>query len=171
MPALKDHVMAGEEVMHHHLDILMPEAVRAYFLRLYWQKGEGDLDRGGVLAHCKGKARTLDFAFETIATAMRFIDDLMEPVIVPRDDKARHAVEALRHAPRTGRIARDLQRYAVGIPPAARTKLISAKVAETIRPDEFGAQFVVLNNLDIYKDDIGLTWDDPTFVDAFKLIV
>lgn len=177
LAALKDQVAAGAETMRHHPDVLMPAAVRAYFQQVYWRKGgngpagSDDLDRGGVLAHCKAKARTFDFPFETIATAMRFIDDVMEPIIVPVDAQARDAVEALRHAPRIGRLARELQRYTVGIPPAARLRLHSARVAEVIRQQEFGTQFVVLKNLDLYRPDVGLTWDDPSFVEAEKLIV
>jgi CRISPR-associated endonuclease/helicase Cas3 len=40
-----------------------------------------------------------------------------------------------------------------------------------IRPDEFGDQFVVLLNLELYHPDTGLEWEDPTFRSAESLVV
>jgi CRISPR-associated endonuclease/helicase Cas3 len=62
-----------------------------------------------------------------------------------------------------GRIARRLGRYTVGVPRSVRTKMILQGVAEIIRSDEFGDQFVMLHNLDLYKPETGLEWDDITF--------
>ena len=36
---------------------------------------------------------------------------------------------------------------------------------------DFDMQFVVLSNLDLYRPDVGLTWDDPTFQAAEGLII
>ena len=44
--------------------------------------------------------------------------------------------------------------------------MIAAKVAEVIRRDEFGDQFVVLRNLDLYTAEVGLDWEDVTFRNA-----
>jgi CRISPR-associated endonuclease/helicase Cas3 len=44
-------------------------------------------------------------------------------------------------------------------------------VAEVIRRDEFDDQFVVLHNLDLYKPETGLEWDDITFRRAEGMIV
>ena len=41
--------------------------------------------------------------------------------------------------------------------------MLAAGVAESIRPDEFGDQFVVLHNLDLYTAETGLDWEDVTF--------
>jgi hypothetical protein len=49
--------------------------------------------------------------------------------------------------------------------------MIAKGVAEVIRSEEFGDQFVVLHNLDLYKSDIGLVWDDMTFRNAEAMIM
>jgi CRISPR-associated endonuclease/helicase Cas3 len=117
----------------------------------------------------------MDFPFETIAREMRFIDDSMVPVIVAREEASPGEVDALvrdlRYAQGVGGIARKLGRYTVGVPRAARSGMISAKVAEVIRPEEFGDQFVVLHNLDLYRPDVGLDWSDPTFRSAEGLMI
>ncbi|MBS0612701.1 MAG: DEAD/DEAH box helicase, partial [Proteobacteria bacterium] len=165
---------AGCETLRHHAaDPLAPPAIRAYFQMLYWRNGREAMDRGGVLEACAAKARTLDFDFETIARKMRFIDDVMVPVIVAKEDQGEAAglIEALRHVPRPGGVARALQRFTVGIPHAARAHLLAKGLAEAIRPAEFGDQFVVLTHLDLYRPDIGLYWSDPNFIAADRLIV
>jgi CRISPR-associated endonuclease/helicase Cas3 len=35
-----------------------------------------------------------------------------------------------------------------------------------IRPDVFGEQFVVLDDMDLYTDAVGLDWTDPTFMEG-----
>jgi hypothetical protein len=44
-------------------------------------------------------------------------------------------------------------------------------MAECIRPDDFGDQFVVLHNLDLYTAEKGLDWDEPTFRTAEGMIL
>ena len=56
--------------------------MRAFFGQLYWRKGQAELDKHGVLEICDGREGDMNFPFESIAAAMRFIDDVMVPVIV-----------------------------------------------------------------------------------------
>ena len=70
-----------------------------------------------------------------------------------------------------GGIARAFGRYTVGVPRTVRDAMIAARVAEVIRRDEFGDQFVVLHNLDLYTPEIGLEWDDITFRNAEGMVV
>ncbi len=170
LAALVANVEVGREIMRHHENPQLPDAIQAYYGMLYHRRTPADLDRHGILEICAGKADSLDFPFETIAKAMRLIDDVMEPVIVPLDDEARKAVAALRHVDKPGALARVLQRHTIGVPPSARKVLTKEpeRAAEFIRRDVFGDQFVVLANLDLYRTDVGLTWNDPTFIEAIK---
>jgi CRISPR-associated endonuclease/helicase Cas3 len=142
---------------------------------LYWRKGPLELDAGRVLATCAEKAGDLNFPFESIAAAMRFIDDAMVPVIVAREEdepgEVAALVDALRFAKGVGAIARKLGRYTVGVPRSVRQAMIGARVAEVIREAEFGDQFVVLHNLDLYTSETGLNWDDIMFRRAEGMIV
>jgi len=154
-------------------DPLSPEAVEAYFQELYWRKGAGELDRGGVLGLCEGAKASQDFPFSTIAEAVRLVEDEALPVVVPAEDagKADKLLRALMHVDHPGGIARSLQRYAVGVPPKVRAALIAQGLAAPVEPGKFGDQFVQLLHLDLYRPDVGLDWSDPTFVDAERLMV
>jgi CRISPR-associated endonuclease/helicase Cas3 len=170
---LRANAEAGLEVLGlHAADPFAPPAIRAFFEMLYWRKGSS-LDAHGVLEACATKAATLDFPFETIARDMRFIDDTMVPVIVPKEDGGAAAalLDRLRHVPTPGALVRDLQRYTVGIPRTARAGLVAAGLAEVIREGDFGDQFVVLHHLDLYRPETGLDWTDPTFAETERLIV
>ena len=37
--------------------------------------------------------------------------------------------------------------------------------------EKFGEQFAVLENLSLYRPDVGLTWSDPAFLDPAGLII
>ena len=87
----------------------------------------------------------------------------MVPVIVRRDEEARRLIQALEHAPHIGRIMRGLQTYTVGVPRRVRAALIASGAVVRVRQADFPDQFAVLANMDIYRADVGLTWDDPTF--------
>ncbi len=150
-----------------------PDAMRDYFETLYHRKGKEELDRKGVLDMCADHAGDMNFPFESIAAAMRFIDDTMVPVIVPKEEAQPGEVAALVERLRYGGIggvARGLNRYTVGVPRRVRSAMVLQGVAEAIRPAEFGDQFVVLVNLELYTPEAGLDWDDLTFLAADKLI-
>ncbi len=166
--SLKTHAACGAEMLKQHQDDpLAPPAMCAYFEMLYARKGKPELDRPGVLDLCADHASDMNFPFETIAAAMRFIEDAMVPVIVGKAEavpgEVAKLVRDLTFAKGVGAIARKLGRYSVGVPRRARSAMLAAGVAERIRADEFGDQFVVLHNLDLYTAEVGLDWEDVTF--------
>jgi CRISPR-associated endonuclease/helicase Cas3 len=174
--SLKAHAECGADMLKRHQDDpFAPEAMRAYFEMLYSRKGKPELDRPGVLDLYADHASDMNFPFETIAVAMRFIDDAMVPVIVAKEEvrsgEVKRLVHELRFANGVGAAARQLGRYTVGVPRGVRSAMIAARVAEVIRPDELGDQFVVLLNLDLYTAEIGLDWEDITFRNAQGLVV
>jgi CRISPR-associated endonuclease/helicase Cas3 len=176
IPPLVANAEVGREMLAlHAADPLGPEAIRAYFEMLYWRKTDAALDRGGILALCEDNKAELNFPFETIANEMRFIDDLMVPVIVGKEEAQKgevaELVRDLRFAKGVGGIARKLGRYTVGVPRRVRLEMIAAGVAEVIRGEEFGDQFVVLLNLELYTAERGLDWDDVTFRCVESLMV
>jgi CRISPR-associated endonuclease/helicase Cas3 len=158
--SLMPNAQAGAEMLRlHAADPLGPDAIRAYFQQLYWRIGRADLDQGGVLRMCQERAGDLDFSFQSIADAMRFIDDREMPVIVPFEDGGAVAplIGALQAGPeRINGIARRLGRYTVGVPEAERAKMIAAGDAEVIRQDLYDHQFVVLTAATRYDREIGL---------------
>lgn len=160
---------AARGVLRKHEDPMSLKAIREYFQTLYWASGEEALDHKGILPLLAERAMSLDFPFETIAREFRLIESPMVPVIVPyrgsdgADRTADKLIRALDFVDRPGGLARRLQPYTVPVPPRAREALLRAGAARIVQEADFGGQFVVLTNEDLYRDDIGLTWDDPTF--------
>ena len=124
----------------HQEDPFAPPAMRAFFEMLYARKGKPELDRPGVLDLCADHAGDMNFPFESIAAAMRFIDDAMVPVIVAKEEAERQAksrgLSAHCALPKASAGSRgSLGAYTVGVPRAARNAMIAAGVAEVIRPE------------------------------------
>ena len=172
---IRPFYQAAKNVLRSGDDVLGLEAVREYYRWLYWEQGYDALDQarlpGGVplpiISAIRDTARRLEFPFARIAQAFRMIDDVMDPVIVPWDDTARFAIEALRHAdfPPAG-VQRKLQQYVVPVPSKARAKMLASGAAQAIRPEEYGDRFVVLENRSLYDEAFGLRLDDPTWRSA-----
>lgn len=167
---------ASREVLRDGFDNPFgPDAVRRYFERVFWAKsprsaGHADeLDAFGIMDKCR--SGQLEYPFETIARAFRLIEDRHVPVIVPRDDRARATLRALRRAEQIGGLARQLQSYTVGVPRLVRQHLLAAGAAQFVSPELFGEQFVQLTHEALYREDVGLTWDAPIFRQAEDLPV
>ena len=176
-PDIAQFADAARSVMRRYPDDSMSlDAIRAYFRELYWSKGDAALDAKQILRQCAERRRSLDFPFETIAREFRLIEDAQVPVMVPwrgkdgNDDTAARLLRDLEHAPRPGRLARRLQPYVVQIPPSRREGLLAVGAARTVREKDFGRQFVVLANLDLYDEHVGLKFDDPTSRTAEGLV-
>jgi CRISPR-associated endonuclease/helicase Cas3 len=144
-------------------DPLGPEAVEFFFHELYWSVGEERLDRAGIIDRCERSTTNSDFEYASIAADFRMIDDVMLPVIVPFDERARGFLRELEFVEKPGALARRLQPYTVPVPPDARNVLIAAGAAAPVREREFGDQFVRLLNEDLYDHATGLNWNEPTF--------
>jgi len=163
------------------IDPLSQEAVAAYFRELIWTKTDdsgkyaaldsklvGENKINGIMQAIEASAHGLNFRFADVAEAFRFIDDVMVPVIIPASIEAfekapREVRRMLDYATSVGGIARALQRHIVQIPRRARQDLIVAKAAKVVRPQDFGDQFVQLENSELYRDIAGLDWSDPTY--------
>lgn len=150
-------------------DLLAPEAVRAYFHELYWQKGAKELDAHDLIALLKS-SREDSLPFETLAEKFRLIETRMQPVIVPWDDTAQDALRDLEFAKSCGAIARKLQPYIVQLPRVAYDALWSVHAVQPVAPDRYGEQFVQLINPRLYDDRFGLRWDNPQFLEANSLV-
>ncbi len=167
---------AARSVMRQHQDPSSLEAIRAYFRELYWSKGRDALDGKRLLESISERASRLDFPFETIAKEFHLVETPMQPVIIPYSNSdghngtAKSVLDKLDRAERAGTIARELQPYVVQVPPFARNALLAAGAVRPARRERFGDQFAVLTNLDLYRHDVGLTWDNPTFREAEGLV-
>ena len=177
LPEIRKAADAARQVLRKHQDPMSLPAIQEYFQTRYWIEGEDALDTKGILPLLRERKRSLDFPFETISRAFCLIETPMAPVIVPyrgregKDSTADRLIaelERVEHSP--GGLARRLQPYTVPVPLLGRNSLLDSRAARIIREADFDEQFVVLDNRDIYRADIGLTWDDPSFRSVEGLI-
>jgi CRISPR-associated endonuclease/helicase Cas3 len=156
-------------LVKHRDDPLSPGAVEDYFRELYWLKSQGrgdDLDTHGILEKFSEGLSDGWFPFETVAKLFKIIKDGMKPVIIPFDEDARALIAELEKAERVSEIARKLQPYLVNVPPKDLDALLRAGSVQPIASYRFENQFCALvKNRDLYRDDIGLLWNNPTFRD------
>ncbi len=169
---LRQFAQAAQEVMRQPQfrgDPLSPSAIEAYFRLLYWQKGDKELDAANLLGLCAG-SRIDSLPMETLAAKFRMIDTVQMPVIVPFDDDARQSIEGLRHAEKSGGLARKLQPYLVQLPRNGFDALRNAGAVQPVAPERWGEQFMELVNMDIYSREFGIWWDTPSFMETANTI-
>jgi len=178
-PSMEQFAAATHEVLRGHAgDPLDLAAIRAYFSLVYWSKGTDQLDAAmlgdkpnqsqGILNAIEETARALNFPFAKIARAFRFIEDTMQPVIVPycasgERESVHDLVSRLRFVERPGAIARKLALYSVPVPRNNCNDLIASGAARYVAPEKFADQFVMLENSELYSQRSGLSWRDVTF--------
>jgi CRISPR-associated endonuclease/helicase Cas3 len=147
----------AESVMRHHDDFLSLEAVTEYFRTLYWMKGK-NLDEYQILDDLGEGAKNGDFPFMVIDKKFKIIEDNMESIIIPWDDEAEKIISGLRYSEYPALFARKAQRFTVQVYPKVLGSLECAGSVERLHD-----QYCVLINMDIYRDDLGLCPEDPTF--------
>ncbi len=168
-PELKQFAQVFREIHRAHAeDPLSLEAVHAYFEKLYWQKGERELDKCDILGLLH-ESRPDSLPFETIAAKFRLIEVILKPVIIALEDKAQGVVEELKYAGSPGGPARRLQPFIVGVPIQGYEALLKADAIVPIAPDQYQHQFMLLSNPDLYSPEFGLHWDDPSFIQSESL--
>ncbi|WP_399679939.1 CRISPR-associated helicase Cas3' [Xenophilus sp.] len=163
-PELKQYAQAAREVLRQcEDDPLSPEAIERYFSLLYWQKGSERLDEPNLMGQLRD-SRPDSLPMETLAAKFRMIDSVQMPVIVPYDDDAKKAIDALTYAQGCAGLARKLQPYLVQLPRQGFDALYKAGAVIPVTPEKWGDQFMVLAHEGLYDPHFGLSWDDPTLI-------
>lgn len=150
---------------------LSPAAMESYFGELLGRRNGKDFDEHDLMRLLSERAKDGLFPFETVAKRYKLIEDGMLPIIHRWNEEAADLVEALTHADHVGGIARKLQRYVASVPRRLRANLIARGAARVIQEDKFGDQFVILEDADLYRADVGLDGTDPTFTEAGRMVV
>lgn len=172
LPPREIDQLAGDfdRMADKHTDLLSPEAIEDYFREVYWRKGDG-LDAKRIMEDFALSGGDTSFAYRCVSEKFRMIESGLSPIIVPRDQAAREALERLYfEGVSPGGVARDLQSYIVQVPPKARLRLIAARHVQFENEKVFGDQFAVLRTDRLYKDDVGLLWDDAEYLESESLI-
>ncbi|MTJ82830.1 MAG: CRISPR-associated endonuclease Cas3'' [Telmatospirillum sp.] len=147
-----------------HDDHLGPAALEHYFREVYWAKGAA-LDQHGILGRFALDRGGLACDYRTVAGDFQMIGSGLVPVIVARDEGARQALDLLGvETVHAGTVARKLQAFVVQVPPKARALLRANGHVSFEREDRFGDQFAVLRTGSLYRDDVGLLWEEADYL-------
>lgn len=170
-PELRQFAQAAREVLRHHSDDpLSPATIRQYFELLYWQQGDEQLDKFGLLPLLKS-SQIDSLPMETLAEKFRMIDDTQVPVIIPYDSKARKELDSLRFAEGCVGIARALQPYTVQIPQRACAALRQAGAVQPVGGEKWEEQFLELINTSLYSRTFGIHWENPAYMPPDQMII
>lgn len=154
---LRRSAQAGQSVARNHMDdLLHPQAVREYFLELYWRTGEAELDAQDVIRRTGEGAASCLFPFREIERDFQLIDTPTRGLIIPFDDEGRglvRALDALEAGERAGGLLRRLQRHTVSLYEADLARLLAAGAVRTSGP---GGQALVLCNMGLYDERTGI---------------
>jgi CRISPR-associated endonuclease/helicase Cas3 len=154
----------AEGVIRHHEDLLSQEAVTEYFRTLYWMKGE-KLDEYQILDDLAEGAKNGDFPFRGVDKKFKIIENGAESIIIPWNEEAEKIISGLRYSEYPASFARKAQRFTIQVPPRVLSSLEYAGSVERLHD-----QYCVLINMDLYRDDLGLCSEDPTFYRPESLI-
>jgi len=152
---LRQSAEAASSVFRRHEEILSLDAVEDYFRELYW-RNQDNLDKKNILRRLAEGVGTCDFPFKTIGEDFQYIDGGTRSIIVPYNEEAKQLIRTLRILD-SKVIARKLQRFSVQVYPDIIAKLGVAAL------EPVHGRYHVLINDHLYKDDIGLDWNDPYF--------
>ncbi|AMK12506.1 CRISPR-associated Cas3 family helicase [Pseudodesulfovibrio indicus] len=129
-------------------DPFSPAAIRHYFRLHYWL--QDSLDRKNVLADLN--SLDLEWRFQEAQHKFRFIDNPMQPVIIPWNDRARKLIDNLRYVENPGGLLRELQQYTVQVYEGQLRALDHAGAVEWVADT-----YAVLCRMEHYDDRLGLT--------------
>jgi len=155
----------AETVMRHYHDLLSREAVTEYFRTLYWMKGD-KLDEYQILDDLGEGAKNGDFPFRVVDEKFKIIKDGAESIIIPWNKKAETIISGLRYSEFPASFARKAQRFTVQVYPKVLGSLERAGSVGRLHD-----HFCVLINMDIYRDDLGLCPEDPSFHEVENLVM
>jgi CRISPR-associated endonuclease/helicase Cas3 len=151
-----------------HDDILSPSAMEDYFAEVYWRKGAA-LDRKNIQMAYKMGVGGPSFEYRRVAADFRMIESGLAPVIIAREAEACAALAALSAGAPAGPVARRLQPFIVQVPPKARN-LLSAN-GHVRFADGASGEFARLVTESLYRDDVGLEWENAGYIAAEDSIV
>ncbi|MDR2668371.1 MAG: CRISPR-associated endonuclease Cas3'' [Desulfovibrio sp.] len=140
----------------HKADLLHPDAVRDYFLELYWQSGKDNLDAKNIIERIGETASKADFPFREIEKDFHIIDEQTQGLIISYDATAEEllkVLDSLKFGDNARPILRRLQRYSVSL---YAHDFATLERAGAVCPAGPGGQVAVLSNRSLYDTTFGL---------------
>jgi CRISPR-associated endonuclease/helicase Cas3 len=143
-------------------DWTAPETVERYFRELYWTSGAKALDQIDIFNRFGMIANDPSFDYRSVAEEFRMVESFGAPVIIPDPNNTKILSDLTNPSVPSGKIARALQTWIVQPPERDRARLIDAGVIRFIGGSDRADQFAVLQDMDFYKRETGLIWEEMT---------
>jgi len=151
LPAETEQAAAvTRHVFDHFDDVTSPEAIRAYFERLFDVR-DPLMDKEKIMELLDDE-RGWSIPFETIARRFRLINKETVPIFIPRDDYAKGLAHRLRNGERNKEILRQASAYCVNISPYEFEKIKMA--LQPLSPED---NMHLLDNMNLYSPKTGLS--------------
>lgn len=150
--AQKRPAAVGRAIVEEFADIGAPDAIAAYFTRLYQAAGEG-LDVENIVRRFEdGYNQGQSYPFREIGEHFHLIDHKTKAVLIPAKPAARDLLVRLRKGERSRQLFRALQLYCVNIYEREYDALLGCGGIEEIED----ADLAVLSNVSLYDKRTGL---------------
>jgi CRISPR-associated endonuclease/helicase Cas3 len=102
------------------------------------------------------------FEYRRVAEDFRMIESGLLPVIVAREAEPQETLAALRAGASAGSVARRLQPFIVQVPSNARDLLLTCDHVRFV--DGERGEFAELVTGALYRDDVGLEWENAGYI-------
>jgi len=139
--AIEPHIAAARQALQEHSDAASPEAITAYFEKLFYIKGDKALDTKQVVQKLNDGRKAFSFPFRTLAREFQIIEENTQIVYVLH--KNRTLKNRLQGGERSRELFRQLGPYGVSLYRTDMRELLSAGDAMEVRsvrdaPDDEG---------------------------------
>lgn len=149
--ALKLPIQAAEQVAERYEDLASPEAIEAYFKRLYHYKGES-LDAKEIVEQFERGIPSYLFPFASVAEQFHLIENQTKTILIDIEPEAVDIVRRLRFGEHSRQLIRDAGHYCVNVYEKDFEHLNGAGKLEQL---DFG--FYRLRNMEQYSENTGLS--------------
>lgn len=142
----------AHSVAQNYPDIASPQAIHAFFLKLYKVSGD-QLDCKAIVERFEeGAGNAFLFPFETVAKEFHLIDERTKAILIPAEEKAKDFAKQLRRGERNQKLLRAIGPYCVSIYENHYQALIQTSALEVL-DDEIA----ILADLSLYNEKTGLS--------------
>ena len=149
---MRQAVAVSEQILREFEDIASPDAIHAYFERLFYLRGEG-LDKKAILDRLN-EAKSDNIPFRAVAKDFHLIEQSGKMILICDTEEGKELEEALRYGMPGRDQMRRIGQYSVNVYDSVYENLKGAGLIEEI--DE---EIAVLRDLGCYSEEVGLKAD------------
>lgn len=145
-------VSVAEQIMEEFEDLSSPQAVYAYFNRLFDMK-EGALDAEDIIDSFERGTKSGSYPFAEVSKRFHLIEDRTVSVFIGKEAEAEELLERLKRGECSRRLLRDAGQYCVSIYESDRNALSGTGLLEPVNPC---LEMMALKDTELYRDEMGL---------------